>query len=114
MQWRRPPINILGTAALALALMGFMFLEKTLAPKADLWPYWQAFDAESTMVIDHGPWDRFLKTYIRKGPDGVNRVLYGRVDKAARKGPGRYLGSEVGPRQAPRPRRTTGLLDQSL
>ena len=91
MQRRRTLIKIFGTAALALALMGFMFLEKALAPNAELWPYWQVFDAKSTMVIDHGPWDRFLKTYIKKGPDGVNRIPYGRVNKADRKGLGRYL-----------------------
>ncbi len=65
-----------------MALMGFMFLETTLAPKANLWPRWQAFSAASTAVIDHGPWNRFLKTYIKKGPDGVNRVLYGHVSDA--------------------------------
>ncbi len=69
-----------------MALMGFMFLEKVLAPKADPWPYWQPFNAASTAVIDHGPWDRFLKTYIKTNKDGVNRIPYGRVsdaDKAA-------------------------------
>ncbi len=76
---------------LVAALSGFMFLESLLAPKADLWPYWQTFDAESTVVIDHGPWDRFLKTYIKNGPDGVNRIPYGRVNEADRKGLGRYL-----------------------
>ena len=86
MQRRKTLIQILGTAALAFALMGFMFLETALAPKADLWPRWQAFNAASTAVIDHGPWDRFLKAYLKTNKDGVNRVLYGRVsdaDKAA-------------------------------
>ena len=79
-------IQILGAAALALPLMGFMFLENVLAPKADLWPRWQPFNAASTAVIDHGPWSRFLKAYLKTNKNGVNRVLYGRVsdaDKAA-------------------------------
>jgi len=91
MQRRRTLIKTLGLAALVLPLTGFMFLEKALAPKADLWPHWQAFDAASNVVIDHGPWDRFLKTYVTKGPGGVNRVPYGRVGKADRTGLERYL-----------------------
>ncbi len=64
------------------ALSGFMFLESLLAPKAELWPRWQAHDAASTAVIDHGPWDRLLGTYIRSGKDGINRFLYGRITDA--------------------------------
>ncbi len=82
MQRRKTLIQILGTAALALTLMGFMFLEKALAPKADLWPRWQPFNAASTAVIDHGPWSRFLKAYLKTNKNGVNRVLYGRVSDA--------------------------------
>ena len=92
MQRRRTLIKVLGTAALALVLAGFTFLEAALAPNAELWPRWQAFDAASTAVIDHGPWGRFLKVYLKTNKNGVNRVLYGRVsdpDKAALHG---YIG----------------------
>ena len=65
-----------------MALSGFMFLEAALAPKADLWPRWQAHDAASTARIDHGDWGRFLKVYLRTSPDGVNRLAYGRVTDA--------------------------------
>ena len=63
---------------LGVALSGFMFLEAALAPKADPWPRWQAFEAASTAVIDHSPWDQFLKKYLKPGPGGVNRVAYGK------------------------------------
>ena len=46
---------------LGAALSGCMFLEAALAPKADPWPRWQAFEAASTAVIDHRPWDQFVK-----------------------------------------------------
>ncbi len=79
-------VRLTAMALLAAPLMGFMFIESTFAPKAELWPRWQAFDAASTVVIVHSPWDRFLKAYLKTNKDGVNRVLYGRVsdaDKAA-------------------------------
>ena len=76
---------------LGAALSGFMFLEAALAPKADPWPRWQAFEAASTAVIDHRPWDQFLKKYLKPGPDGVNRVAYGRVTGDDRRALYEYL-----------------------
>ena len=76
---------------LGAALSGFMFLEAALAPKADPWPRWQAFEAASTAVIDHRPWDQFLKKYLKHGPDGVNRVAYGRVTGDDRRALYEYL-----------------------
>ncbi|NIY77069.1 DUF547 domain-containing protein [Thalassospira sp. HF15] len=34
------------------------------APKADLWPDWQAHDPKSTQVIDHGAWQDILDRYV--------------------------------------------------
>ena len=56
------------------------------APKADLWPRWQAHDATSTATVSYTEWDRLLGSYVVAGSDGVNRVAYSRVsaaDKAA-------------------------------
>ena len=61
-------------------------LESYFVPSADLWAKWQAHDAASTTVIDHGDWDRVLKTYIREDGTGLNRFNYAAVtapDKAA-------------------------------
>jgi len=76
---------------LGAALSGFMFLEAALAPKADPWPRWQAFEAVSTAVMDHHPWDQFLKKYLKPAPDGVNRVAYGRVTGDDRRALYEYL-----------------------
>ncbi len=50
------------------------------APKAGPWPRWEANDPSSTIPVDHGPWDRFLKKYlVTDDPSGVNKVRYGSV-----------------------------------
>ncbi|MBI3453196.1 MAG: DUF547 domain-containing protein [Rhodospirillales bacterium] len=54
------------------------------APKADLWPRWQTHDPASAAMIDHAAWGGFLKSYVVKSADGVNRVAYGRVTPADR------------------------------
>ena len=88
---RRGLLAGLGMAVLGLALAGFMFLETALAPKADLWPRWRAHDATSRIVIDHTEWNRFLKAYLKRGADGINRVAYGRVTEADKKALNDYL-----------------------
>ncbi len=54
----------------------------TAAPKAELWPRWQAHDEGNTAVIDHAAWDRLLGQYVQPGSDGINRFGYGRVSTA--------------------------------
>jgi hypothetical protein len=76
---------------LVTALGGFTALETLFAPKSELWPRWQAFDANSTSVIDHAAWERFLATYLAPGADGVNRVAYGRVTDADKRALRDYL-----------------------
>lgn len=78
-------------AGLVTALGGFTALETLFAPKAELWPRWQAFDANATTRIDHAAWERFLNTYVAPGPDGVNRVAYGRVTDADKQALHDYL-----------------------
>lgn len=55
------------------------------APKANLWERWTTHDPASTRSVDHSGWGAFLRRYLRKGPDGVNRVAYGEVDEKNRK-----------------------------
>lgn len=33
-------------------------------------------DADSRVVVDHAVWDRLLKTYVKPGADGINRIDY--------------------------------------
>jgi hypothetical protein len=67
------------TRILFLALAFFATAPAIAAPKAELWPKWQANDASSTIAVDHAPWGRFLAAYVKESPDGINRVAYGAV-----------------------------------
>jgi len=54
------------------------------APKADLWPKWQAHDDASTRTVDQSLWAGFLRAYLKPGTDGTNRVAYAAVSPADR------------------------------
>lgn len=67
------------TFLLIVLLSGFGSGERLFAPDADLWERWQAHDPASTAVIDHSPWDGFLKRYVVADPEGANLVRYADV-----------------------------------
>ena len=75
----------------AVGLSGFTVLESLLAPRADLWPKWEAHDPTSTQTVDHAAWGKFLKTYVKPGSDGVNRVAYGTITDADKESLHNYL-----------------------
>lgn len=81
------------SVALILFLAGMLSaLPASGAPKPDLWPRWEAYDPESAAVVDHGPWDRFLGTYLDTShPSGVNLVDYRRVTEEDRSSLRAYL-----------------------
>jgi hypothetical protein len=70
---------------IALFLFAASVPASNAAPKAELWERRNAHDASSSAAIDHGAWARFLKTYLRASPDGVNRIAYAEVGDAGRK-----------------------------
>lgn len=49
------------------------------APKADLWPDWQAHDAQSSAVIDHSAWQSVLDDYLFVTEPGASSFDYGRA-----------------------------------
>ena len=67
------------TLLLIILLSGFGSGERLFAPDADLWERWQAHDPASTAVINHSPWDGFLKRYVVADPEGANLVRYADV-----------------------------------
>ncbi|MRG72419.1 DUF547 domain-containing protein [Alphaproteobacteria bacterium HT1-32] len=67
------------TLLLIILLSGFGSGERLFAPDADLWERWQAHDPASTAVIDHSPWDGFLKRHVVADPAGANLVRYADV-----------------------------------
>jgi len=81
---------VLGTAS-AATLGAALPLPARAAPEADLWPRWQEHDSESTATIDHSAWADFLDGYLSRGPNGVNRFAYGRVDARDHKALKRYI-----------------------
>ena len=75
----------------ALALLFLPAGAAHAAPKADLWPYWEAHDPASEATIDHAAWAAFLESYVVPGDDGVHRVRYGDVSPADRAALDAYL-----------------------
>ena len=71
--------RLLISAAAFIFLSGAFWFEALFAPDAEPWPRWEKHDPASTARIDHSGWDLILKTYIRPGPDGVNRFAYSRL-----------------------------------
>mgnify|MGYP001500512056 CR=1 FL=1 len=45
----------------------------------------------STLKIDHSVWDKLLKTYVRPGPDGINRIRYAAFKRAGHESLKSYL-----------------------
>lgn len=86
-----PPRRLV-LALLAAPLVGLSGRRARAAPAAKLWPRWEAHDASSRATVDHATWDRFLKTYVSRHDDGVNRVDYGGVSQGDRAALERYLG----------------------
>ena len=77
--------------AVTLFLLG-SFAVVGAAPRPELWSKWLAHDDESQTGLDHGAWDRFLKTYVvTDHPSGINLVEYARVTPENRKALEAYL-----------------------
>ena len=79
------------SAALVVGLAGMVWIERLFAPKAELWPRWQAHDPGSTETVDHGAWQRILGTYLAPGADRVNRFAYASLGPADRHAPDGYI-----------------------
>jgi hypothetical protein len=78
--------------AIVLWAMQFLSISVQAAPKAELWPRWQKYEAASREKIDHGPWDRFLKqNLIAPHPSGINRLRYQTVSAEDQKSLKNYL-----------------------
>ncbi|NKB57256.1 MAG: DUF547 domain-containing protein [Alphaproteobacteria bacterium] len=77
--------------AVGFGLAGFGGVESLFAPKAELWERWTTSDEASRENVDHGAWERFLKTYVKTSGDGVNRVAYNTVNTADRDALDHYI-----------------------
>lgn len=70
---------LLRLLAIVAAFTVYTWALAEAAPRAELWPRWQAHDPASAAAVDHAAWDRWLGTYVTEGADGIARVAYGRV-----------------------------------
>ncbi len=77
--------------ALLVALAGWVSIERFFAPKAELWPRWQAQDPGASETVDHGAWKRILGTYLAPGADRVNRFAYASLGPADRQALDGYI-----------------------
>jgi len=79
---RRAVLALLATGPL-LSLAG---RPVRAAPKARLWPRWEAHEPGSTLRVDHTPWAALLEHLLRPQPDGRRLVAYrdaGPAERAA-------------------------------
>ena len=83
-------MRVHASIALAVSVL-FCSASALAAPKANLWDRWLANDPQATVTVDHSPFDHFLKVYVVRGKDGVNRVRYAGVSAADREALDRYL-----------------------
>ena len=66
------------SASVALLIVAWPHTARA-APPAELWAKWQARDDQSSAMIDHSAWNRFLHSYVQIGTDGIARIPYARV-----------------------------------
>jgi hypothetical protein len=78
--------NLLTGGAAMLALGGCVRSAKSISGD------WGSVAASSAR-IDHGPWDRLLGIYAKRGADGINRFAYGAVTSSDRAALKAYLGA---------------------
>ncbi len=78
--------------ALLVALLCVGAAPVRAAPSADLWEQWTVHDPSSQETIDHSAWDRFLKSYVVVGDDGIARVAYRWVTEADASALDAYIG----------------------
>lgn len=70
------------TIRYVVSLFGLMFLlllsiDVMAAPKAKMIPFWNDYEPDSGLKMNHDAWDALLKKYVVTGhPSGVNRFRY--------------------------------------
>lgn len=85
-KWKKARNTVMSFIGILIGgLVVFSMTKSLAAPKAEPWALWAAHNVHSVAVIDHGPWDAFLKKYVTTGSEGVNRLPYGRVSAEDRR-----------------------------
>ena len=66
--------------SIALFFFVSVLFSAAAAPKAELWPRWEAHNPSNTAIIDHSTFAKFLSKYIVEN-GGVNLIRYGEVSE---------------------------------
>ena len=61
------------------------------APTDQLWSHWATHDPQSTVSVDHRPWQTLLSRHVVASDDGINRVAYSDFDDASKTLLNQYL-----------------------
>lgn len=75
--------SILPVLLLATSTVNAGALERLFAPSAELWSFWEVH-GNNADTIDHTPWQKFLKSNVHTGDDGINRIDYAKVSQNER------------------------------
>ena len=84
-----------------LLLIALLAPYSIAAPKSELWPYWSAYQSQSSIEVDHQIWQALLSRYVLLSDDGIHRVAYGEFDETAKAKLREYLDamSRIAPTQ---------------
>ena len=84
-----------------LLLIALLAPYSIAAPKSELWPYWSAYQSQSSIKVDHQIWQALLSRYVLLSDDGIHRVAYGEFDETAKAKLREYLDamSRIAPTQ---------------
>ena len=84
-----------------LLLIALLAPYSMAAPKSELWPYWSAYQSQSSIKVDHQIWQALLSSYVLLSDDGIHRVAYSEFDETAKAKLREYLDamSRIAPTQ---------------
>ena len=88
---KRLKFGFLVSAFILLPGFSLVWLERWFVPAVELDDHWQRHQLNSTIVVDHSAWTRFLESHMKRGTDGVNRLAYAAIGEEDRQALARYL-----------------------
>lgn len=92
--WRRR-LGLSLAVLMAMMTGACASVERMALPTAELADvHWRDQGTGPAPAIDHGPWDRFLKSYVTTDSQGVNRVRYGEVTDTDKQSLNDYLAAQ--------------------
>ena len=77
--------TIAGFIRLSLTMTALTSAPSAWAVSTDqLWAHWSTHAPQSTVSVDHQPWQTLLSRYVVASDDGINRVAYSDFDESSK------------------------------